>query len=245
MGFWTDICSIEDDMDIGIIGSGNIGAALARHLTKLGHQVSIANSRGPASLTDIAAETGAKAASVEAAAGSKDMVIISIPEAAITKLPRDVLSQSKAIVIDTGNWFPSRDGTNSDIEAGMPDSEWVSRIIGHDVIKAFNNIVTKSLVNRTAPAGSSARIALSVSGNDPEERRAVMALIDEIGFDAVDNGPLSDSWRHQPGSPAYCNDLTVDGLQKAHRQAIRDDVPLYRKAADDIAGPYFRGEKTL
>jgi predicted dinucleotide-binding enzyme len=220
-------------MNIGIIGSGNIGSALTRYLTSLGHQVLIANSRGPASLTELATETGAKAATVEEAASAKDMVIITIPEAAILNLPQGLFSDTKAIIVDTGNYFPARDGLISDIESGMPDSEWVSRVIGRDVIKAFNNIVTQSFVSKATPPGDSNRIALAVSGNGADERQTVMTLINEIGFDAVDNGPLSESWRHQPGSPAYCHDLSADALRSALRQVEKDQVPVYRKAENE------------
>ena len=94
-------------MNIGIIGSGNIGGTLARHLTALGHQVSIANSRGPASLAALAAETGATAATVEQAARARDVIIIAVPEAAAPQLPRDILAATSAVVVDTGNYYPA------------------------------------------------------------------------------------------------------------------------------------------
>src|SRR3954471_12434116 len=105
-------------MDIGIIGSGNIGGTLARHLTALGHQVSIANSRGPASLASLASETGATAATVEEAAGAKDIVIVTVPEKAVPRLPREILAASSAVIVDTGNYYPSRDGRIVEIEDG-------------------------------------------------------------------------------------------------------------------------------
>jgi predicted dinucleotide-binding enzyme len=220
-------------MNIGIIGTGNIGTVLTRQLTSLGHNVSIANSRGPDTLTELASETGAKAATVEEAASAKDLVIITIPEPAVASLPRAILSTTKAIVVDTGNYFPSRDGQIAEIDGGLPDSEWVSKTIGHDVIKAFNNIVTESLKSKATPSEKKNRVALAVSGNSADERETVMNLINEIGFDAVDNGTLSESWRHQPGSPAYCNDLNADDLRTALRQAERDQVPLYREAENE------------
>ena len=109
-------CSVIDsstgwkvNMDIGIIGSGNIGSTLARHLTALGHQVAIANSRGPASLAALAAETGATAVTVEQAARAQDVVIIAVPETAVPQLPRDILGTASAVVVDTGNY--TRRGT--------------------------------------------------------------------------------------------------------------------------------------
>ena len=132
-------------MNIGIIGSGNIGGTLARYLTNLGHQVIIANSRGPESLREIAAETGANPVTAEEAAGAKDLVIIAIPEKAIVNLPIAILAASKAIIVDAGNYYPSRDGQNADIEGGLTDSEWVASVIGHPVIKAFNNIFLRNV----------------------------------------------------------------------------------------------------
>lgn len=214
--------------EIGIIGSGNIGGALTRYLTRLGHKVSVANSRGPSSLTELAKETGATAVTVDEAAKAKDIVIISIPFMKVLDLPKNIFANTKAIIVDTGNWFPARDGQNPEIENGVPDSEWVSKVIGHDVIKAFNNIVTDSFVSKAQPHDSKNRVALAVSGNNPEERRVVMELINDIGFDAVDNGSLSESWRHQPGSPAYCKDLSAIDLKEALQKNEKHLVPGYR-----------------
>ena len=141
-------------MEIGIIGSGNIGSILARNLTKLGHQVSIANSRGPASLEKVAAETGAKPVTVEEAAKVKDMVIITIPEKAIPKLPIDVLAKSSATIVDTGNYYPARDGQIQEIDNGLTESEWVAKNLKRSVVKAFNNIVAPSLATKGLPSGS-------------------------------------------------------------------------------------------
>lgn len=158
-------------MEIGIIGSGNIGSTLAGYLTALGHHVLIANSRGPETLSDIAANTGATATTAEQAAGAKDIVIIAIPQKAMVNLPIDILSSSKAIIVDAGNYYPSRDGSVTEIENGATDSEWVSKVIGHPVIKAFNNIVASSLASKAVPSGDADRISLSVAGDDAEQKR--------------------------------------------------------------------------
>ncbi|RYG28429.1 NADP oxidoreductase, partial [bacterium] len=187
-------------MEIGIIGSGNIGGALARHLTTLGHRVSVANSRGPASLRQLAAETGASAVTVEQAARAKDVVIVTIPQKAVTQLPSEILAESSAIVVDTGNYYPSRDGRIEEIEGGMAESEWVATVLGRPVVKAFNNIVAPSLASHAVPAGTPGRICLSVVGDDEKAKGVLMALIDAIGFDGIDAGSLADSWRQQPGT---------------------------------------------
>ena len=219
-------------MKIGIIGSGNIGTALVHHLTKLGHEVKIANSRGPETLKDLAAETGALAATAEEAAGAEDLVIITIPEKAIPELPTAVLSASKATIVDTGNYYPTRDGELKEIVDGLPDSAWVASVIGHPVIKAFNNIYAASLAEKAMPAGSPNRIALSVAGDDESGKQLVMQLIDAIGFDVIDAGSLSESWKQEPGTPAYCNDLDREALKAALEDADLSKRAECRAAVD-------------
>jgi predicted dinucleotide-binding enzyme len=226
-------------MDVGIIGSGNIGSTLARHLTALGHRVAIANSRGPASLTEVAAETGATASTVEQAARAQDMVIIAIPENAVPRLPRDILATTSAVVVDTGNYYPSRDGSIAEIEGGLTESEWVARKLGARVVKAFNNIVAGSLATRGVADGTSGRICLSVAGDEPRGKELVLGLVEALGFDGIDAGPLADSWRQQPGTPAYCRDLDAASLEAALGQADVAMIAAYRERADEAARPYF------
>ena len=226
-------------LNIGIIGSGNIGSALTRHLTALGHQVSVANSRGPASLAALSAETGATAATVEQAARAQDVVIITIPQKAVPKLPRDILAASSAVIVDTGNYYPSRDGQVAEIEGGLSDSEWASRVLGVPLVKAFNNIVADSLAKRGVPAGTPGRICLSVAGDEPRAKELVLKLIHAMGFDCIDAGSLADSWRQHPGTPAYCRDLDTDGLKDALARADATQIADYRAQADEAARPYF------
>jgi predicted dinucleotide-binding enzyme len=226
-------------MEIGIIGSGNIGGALARHLTALGHRVSIANSRGPASLAALASETGATPVTAEQASSAPDLVIIAVPEKAVPDLPRDVLAGSSAVVVDTGNYYPSRDGRIAGIEEGLTDSEWVARVLGVPVVKAFNNIVAPSLATRGVPAGTPGRICLSVAGDQPRAKERVLDLIDALGFDGIDAGTLAESWRQQPGTPAYCQDLDVEGLKAALAQADAGQIADYRARADEAVRAYF------
>lgn len=226
-------------MDIGIVGSGNIGGTLTRHLTALGHHVSIANWRGPASLAALAAETGATAATVEQAARARDVVILAVPEAAVPPLPRDVLVASSAVVVDAGNYYPSRDGRIAEIDGGLTESAWVARVLGVPVVKAFNNVLAGSLATRGVPAGTPGRVCLSVAGDQPRAKALVLGLIDALGFDGVDAGTLADSWRQHPGTPAYCRDLDADGLNAAFAQADAGQIAGYRVEADEAARPYF------
>jgi 8-hydroxy-5-deazaflavin:NADPH oxidoreductase len=211
-------------MKIGIIGAGNIGSALARHFRKLRHTVLIANSRGPETLSEVAQETSATPVPIRDAAKGVDLLVITIPMKSVLSLPKDLLFDLPATspIIDTGNYYPLRDGVINELKGGMVESEWTSQVLGRPVIKAFNNIRTDSLVHKSLPKGSKSRIALPVSGDDANSKQLVMALLDEMGFDAVDAGPLSESWRYQPGTPAYCRDPTSEQLSSLLQRAKRD-----------------------
>jgi 8-hydroxy-5-deazaflavin:NADPH oxidoreductase len=148
-------------------------------------------------------------------------------------LSKEVLSHLSATspIVDTGNYYPLRDGAIAEIKGGMTESEWTSRVLGRPVIKAFNNVVADSLLHKVLPKGSKNRIALPVSGDDVRSKQFVMALLDEIGFDSIDAGPLSESWRYQPGTPAYCTDPTIQQLPLLLRRARRDKAAGNRDRA--------------
>lgn len=209
-------------MRIGIIGAGNIGGNLTRRLTALGHTVVVANSRGPETLSELAASTGATAVPASEAANGADLVVVTIPQKAVPNLPAGILDGRRpgAPVIDTGNYYPQqRDGRIAEIEDGLTESEWVSKQLGVPVIKAFNGIYADNINVKARPAGAPDRLALPVAGDDAEAKAKVMALIDEIGFDPVDAGPLAESWRQQPGTPVYGAELDADGVKQALAEA--------------------------
>jgi 8-hydroxy-5-deazaflavin:NADPH oxidoreductase len=223
-------------MKIGIIGAGNIGSALAGHFRKLRHGVLIANSRGPETLFQVAQNTGATPVAISETARGVDLLVITIPMKSVPSLPKDLLSNlpRSSPIIDTGNYYPLRDGLIPEIKDGMVESEWTSRVLGRPVIKAFNNIVADSLLHKGLPKGSKGRIALPVSGDNLESKQLVIALLDQMGFDALDAGPLSESWRYQPGTPAYCPDPTIQQLPKLLQRAKRDKAPENRDKASKI-----------
>jgi predicted dinucleotide-binding enzyme len=226
-------------MKIGIIGAGNIGGTLARRLAKLGHQVSIANSRGPESLAAFAKETGARPVTVEEAARSGDVVILSIPVKNIAQLPRDLFKNvpDTVVVVDTGNYYPrQRDGRIDPIERGTTETRWVADRLGRPVVKAFNNIYARHLLERGKPEGTPGRIALPIAGDDPRAKEVVTRLLDGLGFDAVDGGGLDDSWRQQPGTPVYGTDFDAAGVRRGLQEARRERAAEFRAEAAPVSG---------
>ncbi|HJV21335.1 MAG TPA: NAD(P)-binding domain-containing protein [Holophagaceae bacterium] len=202
---------------IGIIGAGTMGSILARHLRRLDLPVLIANARGPGSLAEVAAETGATPVRVAEAVQAADILILAIPTKAIAQLPRGLLArEAHRAVIDLGNYHPElRDGRIDAIDQGLPDSRWVAQQLGVPVVKAFNTIFAGSLREKGVPRGGKGRIALSACGDVPDAKAITLSLIDALGFDPVDGGGLDDSWRQQPGMPAYCRDLDAPALRRA------------------------------
>ncbi len=206
-------------MKIGIIGAGNIGGNLTRRLTALGHDVAVANSRGPETLADLAAETGATAVTVEQAPAGADLVIVTIPQKNVPDLPAGLLD-GVPVVVDTGNYYPQqRDGRIAAIEDGTPESQWVAGLLGVPVVKAFNGIMAEHLLSRGTPPGTDGRRALPVAGDDAQAKATVVRLLDELGFDGVDAGPLEQSWRQQPGTPSYGAEVDAEQLSALLGQA--------------------------
>lgn len=218
-------------MKIGIIGAGNIGGALTRRLTKLGHEVFVANSRGPESLAALAKETGAHPATVEEAARAGKVVVVTIPLAKVRNLPKDLFdgAPDDLVIIDTGNYYPrERDGKIDEIESGTLESRWVEQQLGRSVIKALNNIYARHLQEFGQPPGAPGRIALPIAGDNAKSKAVVMKLVDELGFDPIDTGGLDESWRQQPGTPVYAKDFDAEGVRHALANAKNERTPQWR-----------------
>ena len=205
-------------MKIGIIGAGFIGSALAVRLTSLGHSVAIANSRGPETLGEVAQKTGATPVTSHEAAHYGEVIVVTIPLKNIPDLPKDLFDRvpAEVAVIDTSNYYPLlRDGHLSELEQGkLTESEWVQQHLGRPVVKVFNNILADHLEKLGQPVGTPGRIGLPVAGDEPAAKQKVMALVEELGFDAVDDGSLSESWRQQPGTPCYAADMSAEELRQ-------------------------------
>jgi predicted dinucleotide-binding enzyme len=217
-------------MKIGIVGAGNIGGALAEALKDTGHEVRIANSRGPDTLTELAERTGATPVTVDEVTEGADLVVVTIPMRAVPDLPDDLLESAAddVVVLDTNNYYPGRDGKIAEIEEGKTESRWVSDQIGHDVVKAFNGIYARDIAGTASPSGTPDRRALPVAGDDPAAKRVVMDLVDQIGFEPYDAGSIDESWRQQPGSPHYTHPLDTAALKDALAEASPERAPDWR-----------------
>jgi predicted dinucleotide-binding enzyme len=229
-------------MNIGIIGSGGMGRCLASRFVKLGHKVSIANSRGPSSLKYLSEDIGAEAATVEEATKNKKVIIVSIPQKNVQDLPKNLFKnlQENVVVIDTGNYYPGlRDGNIPALDHSGIDSLWVQMQLGFPVVKVFNSILAESLKDMGRPKGKKNRIALAVSGDDTKAKEGVFKLVEELGFDPFDVGNIEQSWKQQPGTSIYCRDINFEELKKrvdamgAEWSGMRDVIMAKRKS-DEI-----------
>jgi predicted dinucleotide-binding enzyme len=211
---------------VGFIGSGRIGSTVAHLAVAAGHQVVLSNSRGPQTLGDLVSELGplARAATAEEAASGAELVVVSIPVKAypdISGVALTGVALTGKVVMDTGNYSParrdgqiaeldSRESASSELTSSeltsreLTSSEWLEQLLpGASVVKVFNNIYFKHLEYLSRPSGAADRSFLPIAGDDPAAKDAVTGFLDEIGYGAVDAGPLAEGWRQQPGTPVY------------------------------------------
>jgi len=214
-------------MKIGIVGAGNIGATLARKLVASGHAVKISSTKSPDDLRELANEVGATPVHAFEAVKDVDVVVASIPygrnpelAGLFSGLPADT------VIIDTSNYYPVRDGNIPEVDSGKPESVWSSEQFGRPVIKAFNAILADVISNGGKPYGAPGRLAIPVAGDNAAAKAVAMQLVDDIGFDPVDSGTLGESWRQQPGSPAYCTSLKAPELREALSETDKARSPL-------------------
>jgi 8-hydroxy-5-deazaflavin:NADPH oxidoreductase len=214
---------------IGIIGAGHIGSALAEVFTDAGHDVVLANSRGPQTLTELVDELNGRpsargtvrAATAADAAAAGDLAVVTVPLKAYRDVPVEPLAGK--IVLDTNNYYPRRDGQFPELDDESTTS--AELLQGHlptsRVVKAFNHIPARDIVERRSAPGTPHRRALAIAGDNPSAREQVTGLLDRLGFDVVDLGPLAEGWRIQPGTPGYGPDLDAAALREAAAQARR------------------------
>lgn len=216
-------------MRIGVIGTGTIGATLTRKFSAAGHEVQVANSRGPETIDTAALEYGAEAVSAADAVQDKDVVILSVPFGRIPSLTALFAAvPGETVVIDPSNYFPHLCGPIDAVEQGQVESLWVAEQLGRPVVKAWNAALAGTLQTKGVPAGTPGRIALPVAADSEEARRVAMHLVGESGFDPYDAGVLADSWRQQPMTPAYCTELGLTGLGLALERSDKAEAPRNR-----------------
>jgi len=208
---------------IGLIGAGNIGQAVARLAVQHGYDVVLSNSRGPETLADLVEELGehAQADTAQGAATRGDLVVVTIPFKAHHDVPVEPLAGK--VVIDTNNYYPQRDGQHAELDDNSTTSASLLQrhLPASHVVKAFNHIMSTHLTEHAQPPGTEGRRALAVAGDDAAAKATVTGLIDELGFDTVDVGPLAESWRIEPGTPGYGPRLDAAGMRDALAAARR------------------------
>lgn len=213
----------------GFIGSGHIGTTVARLAVDAGHDVVMSNSRGPATLADLVAELGphARAADVPTAAAAGDVVVVTIPLRAYREVPAAELSGT--LVLDTMNYYPQRDGVVAELEdESTTTSELLqAHLPSSRVVKVFNNIAFVHLAALARPSGSPDRTTLPIAGDDAEAKARATALLDAIGYDALDVGPLAEGWRFQRDTAAYGSIYATDPaawFSSPARRVTRDEL---------------------
>jgi 8-hydroxy-5-deazaflavin:NADPH oxidoreductase len=210
---------------IGIIGSGHVGSNLAKAAIAQGYDVILSNSQGPDSLTSLVAELGpgARAATPEEAAAACDFAIVAIPITTVSQVPAEPLAGK--LVIATINYFPQRDGHIAEIDDGTTTAPGIlqAHLPTSKVVRAFSMVDAADMSGDGHPKGDPKRRALALAGDDPAAKRIVARLYEECGFDALDLGGLDESWRVDPGQPAFVTRQTLAELKanvaKAKRSA--------------------------
>ncbi|WP_415363808.1 hypothetical protein L1F34_000138 [Mammaliicoccus lentus] len=214
-------------MNIGIIGAGPIGVTISEKLYNLGHNIKIADVRSVSYLEN--KKFKGKAVEIDEVIKHVDILIISIPTQVIPTIKPYISNISDdVIVVDTSNYYPFRDGNIKELNDGTVESEWVSEAIGKPVIKAFNNLLAYTLKNKNSTEENEEKIAMAISGDNTEDKKIISELIQSIGFDTVDSGEIKNSWRHQPGTPAYCTELNTEELEIALKVADKNLAPINR-----------------
>lgn len=203
-------------LNIGILGAGNIGASAAKLFAAAGHDVRIANSRGPQSLATLCADLGenVRPATPEDAVAFGDVVLIAVPWPSREDAIPDAGPYDDKIVIDALN--PYDEEFELEDLGNRTSSEIVKTLVpGARLVKAFNTLFYKRLATEGKKPDAKDRLAIFVAGDDAQAKAIVSKLIDEIGFDAIDTGSLAEGGRkQQPGSAIYNVPLTANDAKR-------------------------------
>lgn len=227
---------------IGILGVGNIGKIIALRTAEAGHDVKVANSGDPKSVAADVLATGARAEWTKDVVKDIDVLILSIPFFKLATLGPLIASlPDETVVIDTSNYYPGREGYYSGRDPVIPELDkdksetaWVQEQLGHPVVKAWNNILSETLDKNSHPAGHQDRLAIAIAANRPADLDITKELVELTGFDAFHTGSIEESWRQQPGAPAYCTNMKASDLPSALAATERSRLPARRDFAMGI-----------
>lgn len=228
-----------NSLRIGILGVGSIGKTIALRLAAAGHKVEVANSGDPKMISDDVLATGAKADWAKNVVKEKDVLILSIPFFKIPALKPLIATLSKdTVLIDTSNYYPGKEGYYQgrdpkieELDKSISETQWVQEQLDHPVVKAWNNILAETLLNKNQPESHPERLAIAVAADRARDLEVASELVELTGFDAFPSGSVADSWRHQPGAPAYCTDMKACDLPAALAAAERSRLPARRDFA--------------
>lgn len=223
---------------LGFIGSGRIGTAVARRALAAGYDVVLSNSRGPETLTHLVSELtdehggGVRAGTTREAAAA-DVVVVTIPLHAYTDVPADALEGR--VVLDTLNYYPDRDGHVASLDDGTATTSGLlqEHLADAHVVKAFNTIHSDAIGALARPSESEDRSALPIFGEDFAAKDLATSVLDRLGFDVVDGGGLSESWRTENGRPAYGMAYATDGDIENPSPAGTDEITRLLAEADE------------
>lgn len=228
-------------LKIGILGVGNIGKIIALRTAAAGHDVKVANSGEPKTVAADVLATGARAEWTKDVVKDIDVLILSIPFFKMPALKPLIESlPEETVVIDTSNYYPGREGYYTGRDPVIPEldketseTEWIQEQLGHPVVKAWNNILSETLDKNSQPRGHADRlaIAIAIAADRPRDLEVAKELVELTGFDAYHTGSIKESWRQQPGAPAYCTDLKASQLPSALAAAERSRLPARRDFA--------------
>ena len=238
-------------MKISFIGVGSIGGTIAKKLVNAGYKVSVSNSRGKEGVSKFAEEIGAEPRNLEEISKDADILILSIPFGAIPKLPKNIFNNlpKSAIIIDTSNYYPEI--RKEDFDESKPESIYISEQIGRKIIKSFNSILSYTLQNLGKPKNEKNRIAIQVAGDDEKQKKIVMKLIEDCGFEPYDNGNLENSWTQQPNSAGYCCDYTCEELKKVKekskqtKESVKENRNRMMKNFETLTGGNFSHDNVI
>ncbi|PRY68959.1 hypothetical protein B0I08_103165 [Glaciihabitans tibetensis] len=216
-------------MKITVIGAGTIGGNLARRLSEAGHDVNVAGARGHDAVAAEVLAAGAHAVQLDTAVIDRDVIIFAVPFSVQPDLA-DLLAAvpEETVVVDTSNYYPFMSGPVEDIDNGKVESVWSQEKLGRPIVKAWNAALAGTQQTKGLPAGAGGRISIPVAADSAKARAIVMQLVDDTGFDPFDAGVIAESWRQQPGTPAYCTELGLDDLAAALDAAEKERAPETR-----------------